>query len=183
MFIDSIIMRIMSFWVSSRLSRPLGDRSFITRGGGGGVWWGYNFLRGLNLRCQFWRCAKCEKGRKICIVDKKKIASLPATKFYPYITLPSNLSAISTTRNVARMYAHTWVKNVKLTNEDATCEKGSRGFRMFGPKLYKLEWQKDRQQTSSHVSLFNTDVSPFGLVQCIYKIKTWIKLQGENKVT
>ena len=38
----------------------------------------------------------------------------------------------------------------------------------------KLEWQKDLQQTSSHVVLFNTDVSPFGLLQCIYKIKTWI---------
>ena len=43
--------------------------------------------------------------------------------------------------------------------------------------------QKDLQQTSSHVLLFNTDVSPFGLFQSIYKIKTWIKLQGENKVT
>ena len=28
--------------------------------------------------------------------------------------------------------------------------------------IYKLEWQKDLQQTSSHVLLFNTDVSPFG---------------------
>ena len=69
----------------------------------------------------------------------KKIASLPATPFYPYKAWPRNLSAISTTRNVACMYAHTWMKNAKLTNEEATCEKGSRGFKMFGPKLYKLE--------------------------------------------
>ena len=40
---------------------------------------------------------------------------------------------------------------------------------------YKLEWQKDLQQTSSHVLLFNTDVSPFGLLQCICKIKAWTK--------
>ena len=69
----------------------------------------------------------------------KKIASLPATQFYPYKAWPRILSAISTTRNVACMYAHTWMKNAKLTNEDATCEKGSRGLKMFGPKLYKLE--------------------------------------------
>ena len=30
------------------------------------------------------------------------------------------------------------MKNAKLTNEDATCEKGSREFKMFRPKLYKL---------------------------------------------
>ena len=72
-------------------------------------------------------------------VDKKKIVSLLATKFYPCIAWPRNLSAISTTPNVARMYAHTLMKNAKLTNEDATYEKGSRGFKMFGPKLYKLE--------------------------------------------
>ena len=69
----------------------------------------------------------------------KKIASLPATKFYPDKAWPRNLSAISTTRNMACMYAHTWMKNAKLTNGDATCEKGSRGFKMFGPKFCKLE--------------------------------------------
>ena len=37
-----------------------------------------------------------------------------------------------------------------------------------------LEWQKDLQQTSSHVLLFNTDVSPFGFLQCIYKIQTYL---------
>ena len=31
------------------------------------------------------------------------------------------------------------MKNAKLTNEDATCEKESRGFKIFRPKLYKLE--------------------------------------------
>ena len=40
--------------------------------------------------------------------------------------------------------------------------------------IYKLERQKDLQKTSSHALLFNADVSPFGLPQCIYKIKTWI---------
>ena len=34
-----------------------------------------------------------------------------------------------------------WMKNAKLTNEDATCEKGYRGFKIFRPKLYKLEGQ------------------------------------------
>ena len=62
------------------------------------------------------------------------------------------------------------MKNAKLTNEDATCEKGSSGFKMFRPKLYKPVWQKDLLQTSSHVLLFNTDVSPVGLLQCIYKL-------------
>ena len=62
------------------------------------------------------------------------------------------------------------MKNAKLTNEDATGEKGFRGFKMFRPKLYKLERQKDLQQTSSHVLLFNSDVSPFRLLQCIYNI-------------
>ena len=31
------------------------------------------------------------------------------------------------------------MKNAKLINEDATCEKGSSEFKMFRPKLYKLE--------------------------------------------
>ena len=64
-----------------------------------------------------------------------RFASLPATQFYPYKVWHRNLSAISTTGNIASMYAHTWMKNAKLTNEDSTFEKGSRGFKMFGPKL------------------------------------------------
>ena len=42
-------------------------------------------------------------------VDKKKSLRrfLSATKFYPYKAWPRNLSAVSTTRNVACMYAHT----------------------------------------------------------------------------
>ena len=31
------------------------------------------------------------------------------------------------------------MKKAKLTNEDATCGKGSLEFKMFRPKLYKLE--------------------------------------------
>ena len=37
------------------------------------------------------------------------------------------------------VYHYCWIKNTKLTNEDATCEKESRGFKMFHPKVYILE--------------------------------------------
>ena len=58
-------------------------------GGGRGRLRGIQFSKGLNFEVSI---KKCEKGRKIC--RQKKIASLPATKFYPYIAWPSNLSAI-----------------------------------------------------------------------------------------
>ena len=69
----------------------------------------------------------------------KKIASLPATQFYPYKAWPRILSAISTTRNVS-VHVRTYVDEKCQANQlgYATCEKESRGFKMFGPKFYKL---------------------------------------------
>ena len=92
----------------------------IIYGGGGG----YNFLRGLILGGQLWKCTKCEGGSKYVNVVRlyydwsksmfpskvdKKIcfgSSLSATKCYPYKAWPRNLSAISPTRDLVCMYAH-----------------------------------------------------------------------------
>ena len=100
-----------------------------------------NFLGGLILGGQFWKCTKCEgwskyldtrlKGVKLYYdwsksmfpskVDKKICfgGSLSPTKCYLYKVWPRNLSAISTTRNVACVYAHmpmhtaeTWKKYI-----------------------------------------------------------------------
>ena len=106
-----------------------------------------NFLGGLILGGQFWKCTKCEGGgggveilrhkagllckrcqtilwlKQIHVskVDKKICfgGSLSTTKCYPYKVWPRNLSAISTTRNVACVYAHmpmhtaeTWKKYI-----------------------------------------------------------------------
>ena len=51
------------------------------------------------------------------------------------------------------------MKNAKLTNEDATCEnrKDPEESKCLDLNLNKLEWQKDLQQTSSQVLLFNTE--------------------------
>ena len=111
---------------------PVRDRSFITsHGEGGGLKGGYNFLRGLGG--QFRKCTNCEGGRNIKTQNRpsmekvvklyyywskstfpskvgKKIRfgdSLSATKCYPCEAWPRNLAAISPTRNVVCMYAHT----------------------------------------------------------------------------
>ena len=110
---------IVLCWWADRLWRSGGGV------GGGGIGRGRdNFLRGLILRGQFWECTKCEgveilrhgagllwlKETHFSLkLSRQKICfggSLSTTKCYLYKAWPRNLSAISTTRNVACIYAH-----------------------------------------------------------------------------
>ena len=103
-----------------------------SRGGGGGLWRGYNFLRGLILGVNFENaqnvrevellrhrtdllCKSCQTIlwlKQIHVSFKwedKKICfggSLSATKCYLWKAWPRNLSAISTTRNVTCTHIH-----------------------------------------------------------------------------
>ena len=78
-------------------------------------------------------------------IEQKTVVMLKLCKFVPGIDdaewsnrRHGHLRIKKIQRYLTKQCIH-WMKNAKLTNEDATCEKGSRGFKMFRPNLYKLE--------------------------------------------
>ena len=85
-------------------------------GGGGAIlkmhkmWGGWNFKTQDRLLCKICQTILWLKQIYVSFKSRQKISfggSLSATKCYPYKTWPRNLSAISTSRNVACMWAHT----------------------------------------------------------------------------
>ena len=135
------LVRLTSRDAGAPESHQVRGRSFIRSQGGRGFWrgGGYNFQRGLILGGQFWNaqnvrgveilrkrnsllCKSCQtvlwlKQIHVSFKSRPKICfgvSLSATKCYPYKAWPRNLSAISTTRNVACMYAHTLMYTAEI---------------------------------------------------------------------
>ena len=130
--------------VTDRLLRPRGEGGggynfifseawyFFFFGGGGAIlkmhkmWGGWNFKTQDCLLCKSCQTILWLKQIYVSFKSRQKIrfgGSLSATKCYPYKAWPRNLSAISTSRNVACMWAHTsrmhaaeiWKKNISIS--------------------------------------------------------------------